>query len=318
MLAPLAAVLLGVLASAATALAAEPAVVAPGRVALFEGGANTVAAMADGRALLAGGSGDSLVVVRLGAGGTPDPTFGAGGTVRLRLPELERIVQLLAQPDGGVVVIAGGRSTGTCFETPVAVVRLTAAGTLDGTFGEHGVATPKIGAYCFPRPAAALAADGSIVIAGSTGVYDRDLKPAVAKLTPAGRLDERFGGDGIVELPSGGLVNTAASTAAIAPGGRIVVIYPDHLAALTAGGVLDPAFHHGAPVSLAGCELVVARPDGSIDALVTAARSKRISRVTSAGVLDRAFGAGGTVRLATHDGDSPLRLFVAADGATTL
>jgi hypothetical protein len=69
----------------------------------------------------------------------------------------------------------------------------------------------------------------------------RHAAPSVAELTPAGRPGERFGGDGVVALPDDGRPNISASSTAIAPGGRIVVSYPDRLAALNGDGALAPA-----------------------------------------------------------------------------
>jgi uncharacterized delta-60 repeat protein len=118
-----------------------------------------------------------------------------------------------------------------------------AAGDLDPFFGGDGVVT------AFPNGAIATAVaidhHDRILVAGYTLRDDPDL--ALARYTPAGRLDRSFDGDGKVVLDLGG--SDYAFDVAIASDGGIVVVgermaAQDRVAVvrLRPNGRLDPAF----------------------------------------------------------------------------
>src|SRR5919108_1478765 len=74
-------------------------------------GARAVAVQADGRIVAAGfaHSNDTILqdfaVVRYAAGGSPDPTFGVGGTVRTDFGgRFDDALAVAVQPDGKIVV----------------------------------------------------------------------------------------------------------------------------------------------------------------------------------------------------------------------
>jgi uncharacterized delta-60 repeat protein len=99
---------------------------------------------------VAQGGGDEPAVVRLTAGGRPDPTFGSDGLVVLPPPRDELGHQLksvtpgglLVQPNGDIVLTLRGVTPVTpTFESPVSVFeRVTSEGALDASFGPNGQA----------------------------------------------------------------------------------------------------------------------------------------------------------------------------------
>ena len=209
-----------------------------------------MAVQPDGKIVVAGFSGGDFAVVRYTANGTPDPTFGTGGIITTDInsgsEDYGRAMAL--QPDGKIVV-AG--SSGDDF----AVVRYTANGALDTSFGTGGIITTDItsGSEDYGR-AMALQPDGKIVVAGfSWSGGDADV--AVVRYTANGALDTSFDGDGIVTTDIGaGTGNDRGYAVAVQPDGKIVVAgrsnasttarQRDHFLVVryTAAGALDPSF----------------------------------------------------------------------------
>jgi len=94
---------------------------------------------------------------RINAGFVPDTSLGAFGTVAFTLPT---VANLIAQPDGGVLV---GGTDGPDFK----VLRYTSNGILDPGFGTNGTATFNV-AGTQPSALAKLVAqpDGRILAIG--------------------------------------------------------------------------------------------------------------------------------------------------------
>ncbi|MFJ5776034.1 calcium-binding protein [Streptomyces sp. NPDC093094] len=189
-----------------------------GRVFTDFGGpdeARDVAVQPDGRIVAAGFAGGEVGVARYNADGSPDTGFGGGdGKVTTDpspgSPEEGGDGRALAlQPDGRIVV--GGEVGTTAFD--FALLRYTADGTLDTSFGGDGIQRTDFGAYDAVE-ALAVQPDGRIVAAGSSN--DRI---ALARYTASGTPDTGFDGDGRVLTPGGG-----ARDVVLQPGdGRIVV-----------------------------------------------------------------------------------------------
>lgn len=101
------------------------------------------------------------VLTRLRPDGSPDPSFGAGGSVVLPGPLAAGAV---AQRADGTVVVAGTRTIGGADRA--VLVRVTRSGALDGTFGAGGEAiAPADGTW---RGLSDVAATGSgeLLVAG--------------------------------------------------------------------------------------------------------------------------------------------------------
>jgi uncharacterized delta-60 repeat protein len=168
--------------------------------------ANDLVVVADGGIVLAGGSAKvsdayDIAFVRLAASGILDPAFGSGGRVVLATPVSSAIARLLRQPDGKFVACGDeGDSV-----RKLRVVRVTASGDRDTTFGSNGVAKPFDGNWSFTSASCALRPDGRIVVAGTGDVStngDGD-GVLVAQLTQSGEADAAFGKDGVAQATFG-------------------------------------------------------------------------------------------------------------------
>ncbi len=192
-----------------------------------------------------------------------------------------------------------------------------AAGALDRSFARNGIAT-----ISFPKntsatgQAVALTAGQLIVVAGDVTAPSGSGQIVVARYTPAGRLDPRFGRGGIVRtsFSSGPTVSGVAVDAK----GRVVVAGANGsgfvVVRYTPAGRLDPGFgsggrvttafpgdqvNGGALVLLAGGGIVVAGgvtpPDGNNQGFALASYSSSGRLVQSFGTRGRVvtgFGAG--------------------------
>jgi uncharacterized delta-60 repeat protein len=133
---------------------------------------------------------DEICVVRLDGRGSPDPSFGDGGFIVVRVAGIGRPVAILARQDGGSIGVF--RDAG---DTPgvTIVVWLTAEGTLDMARGNGGSARQGESGI-FAVTAVALQPDEKILIAGATRVApDTPGVPRIARLDRSGELDCMFG-----------------------------------------------------------------------------------------------------------------------------
>ena len=139
----------------------------------FGEGADSVSSIAtqpNGQIVVSGGSYDfdtgtaAIALARYNSDGSPDTTFGAGGTVILSSPSLRAFDGyydgLLIQPDDRIVQVAYGTS-GTA-----ALIRFNPDGSLDSTFGLGGIADGGPNAAGFVG-GAVLQIDGNVVVAGA-------------------------------------------------------------------------------------------------------------------------------------------------------
>ena len=193
-------------------------------------------------------------VARYNADGTLDTTFGSGGRVATNLGEVtdngltteDQAADVVVQPDGRVVLV------GSAGVHEFALVRYTAAGALDGTFGRGGVVRTDVVTDGFlggtdrafgaaPQP------DGKIIAAGWSG--DDDF--ALVRYTANGALDGGFGAGGKVLTKFSQSGSNRADAVTVLGDGRIVGAgntWPGSaptnfaLARYTAAGVLDPTF----------------------------------------------------------------------------
>jgi uncharacterized delta-60 repeat protein len=191
-----------------------------------------------------------FALVRYNADGSLDATFGQGGQVLTGLTDDEgdysKPHALALQPDGKLLA-AGTSYSADAGRNVFALARFNADGTFDATFGTGGrVLTPVDTAGDAGNDQAtalALAADGSIVLAGGTGTYPANF--AAARYRPDGTLDPTFGSGGTVVTDLGG--DDKAAAVAIQPDGKIVLAghydYDDFaVVRANADGSLDTAF----------------------------------------------------------------------------
>jgi uncharacterized delta-60 repeat protein len=185
-------------------------------------GASGLVQQADGKLVIAGftetaspdSSNRSWILARFNEDGRHDTSFGSGGTVIVEFPfggVTAFPAALMQQPDGKLVITGAGS---TRDGAAVVVVRTTADGALDDTFGVNGMATIDR-TQLHPEAtrvwvgSAALQADDRIVVVGGAGhiVCSDPCDPFedyrfigngfLFRLWPDGALDVGFGTGGI-------------------------------------------------------------------------------------------------------------------------
>jgi uncharacterized delta-60 repeat protein len=168
------------------------------------GRATAVAVQPDGKIIVAGGvTADhggpyvtlGLAVVRLNADGSLDQSFGVAG----KYNELfsgsngNSTAQCIHINDDGSILISGYLSDN--FDAIAAVTRLHADGTLDDTFGEHGVARVDIGKDMYSyQSGMSISADGHILLSASaTSNHGGSPTPIIAEFDANGHRVATFG-----------------------------------------------------------------------------------------------------------------------------
>jgi uncharacterized delta-60 repeat protein len=156
-------------------------------------GASAVALQADGKIIVAGGSGwparnRDFALLRYTVDGSPDPGFGRGGTVLTDFQKDNDSASAIAiQRDGKI--IAGGssvRNRGGWRTTDFGLARYTVDGRLDRGFGQDGIILTGVPPRQGGAAAIALQADGKVVAVGYGG-ESSDF--ALVRYNPDGTLD---------------------------------------------------------------------------------------------------------------------------------
>jgi uncharacterized delta-60 repeat protein len=107
-------------------------------------------------------------LARYNADGTPDSTFGQSGQVVTPLPNSGGGANALAIQADGKVVAAGGIERAGGGQSQFGLLRYNTDGSLDTTFGNHGIVQTANGTGDSTALAVAIQADGRIVAAGRT------------------------------------------------------------------------------------------------------------------------------------------------------
>jgi uncharacterized delta-60 repeat protein len=214
-----------------------------------------------------------VAIVRLLSSGAIDTGFGTNGRIQFGWSNKgdSWAYDIAVQCDGRILVV--GR-----YGTDMAVARLSAGGTLDGTFGTGGKTIISLGKpYAGDtgggghalalQPFGGIQASGCpaeqrILVAGNRPVVSgtgtsRDM--AVARLLPNGTLDSTFGSGGRVFIDIAGSVDYAWGVAVDAFNKIVISGYTNTgsttgtvdfaLARLSSNGVLDSSFGGGGKVT---------------------------------------------------------------------
>jgi uncharacterized delta-60 repeat protein len=252
--------------------------------------------------------------------GDVDATFGVGGWASVAPDdEVSRYANdALLQADGRIVVvghIAAGRR-----DARFAVWRLLTNGSLDPSFGEHGLVLLDLGVQRSEALAVDVTSDGRLVVAGRS-----EDDPIIVRLEADGDLDATFGDAGMAILRLDRITRTTAVE--VAPTGSVLVgghFGPylgerrgGFLARLAEDGTPDPTF------GTDGIELLSARfgdlavdSRGRIMVLEVSGYDDwfAIERRSADGELDPSFGQQGVRRLTGGKVVDAGSLTVDADG----
>jgi uncharacterized delta-60 repeat protein len=264
-----------------------------------------VAVQNDGKIVVAGetnnGSNSAFALVRYTARGTPDTGFGTDGKVIASIGPYNSFAYGLAlQPDGKIV--AAG-----FFEDGVqhfALVRCTASGEMDTSFGTGGRVTTVIGLGSRGH-SVAVQSDGKILVAGYS--LGTGFNFTVARYTANGALDPNFGTGGIVITQVVNNLHSYINCIAVQDDGKIVLagdvgssLSDFAMVRYTAGGALDPGFGTGGIVTTnfngqETCLSLALQSDGKIILGGCNVSGLVMARYTTDGSLDPGFGTGGKV-----------------------
>ena len=224
-----------------------------------------------------------------------DTTFGTGGSVLIPEPgNVAYGAAVAVQPNGQIDLM-----TTEFPKAPLQVTRLQPNGSLDTTFGTHGVATVPVSASGSEAGAGTLLVqpNGDILISSGN---------TLARLTPAGALDTSFaGGKGYETLPGSG----AATSAALQGDGKILVLRGGSVYRFNTNGSLDTSYGVSGIATLSAPNFTIEMSGGiAIDSAGRAVVSLGgagttsdtlgefvLERLTTAGKIDTSFGVNGSV-----------------------
>jgi uncharacterized delta-60 repeat protein len=139
------------------------------------------------------GTNADLQVERFTASGQLDGSFGNGGKISFGQPGVEEdAVAVVVQPDHKVVIVAHARSD-------FMLVRFTASGAVDSTFGQGGATNLAISDGDDVPVDAKAQPDGRIVVVGNASGGTKP-GPIVARYRVDGTLDPTFGSAGVASI----------------------------------------------------------------------------------------------------------------------
>lgn len=185
--------------------------------------ASDVLLQPNGKIVIAGNSVNggvrSALLARFDSAGTLDTTFGVNGVVIPTFgasgPDVfESIVQL----DNGQLLVTGSRDDGS--QNDIILLRYSADGVLDTTFGTNGVVITPIGSNYSLGNGLAVLNGGSIAVAGLTDSGSNN-DVVVIRYLSDGTLDSAFGTGGVMTLDLGN--EDEAQDVAFQADGRIVI-----------------------------------------------------------------------------------------------
>lgn len=284
--------------------------------------ATALALQPDGRILVAGSSDQGttnldFAAIRLLPDGRLDPTFGNAGKAIVDLQgDTDRAWAIALQADGRVV-LGGQASTGvTAGGVDFALVRLTADGQLDATFGQGGrvISTLRAGNGTEIIRALALpVVDGEqrILAVGGEGDF------VAARYRANGALDSGFGAGGKVLAVFNDIIGSANAVTLLPDGRALLAGHIGHRFAaiqLNVQGQLDANFGtagrfvHALVDNWNEAQAVVRQADGKLVIGGWAYSGNGSSgdfaaiRLWPSGVLDTAFGQAGIVITPTASG----------------
>jgi uncharacterized delta-60 repeat protein len=174
--------------------------------------ASALAVQQDDSLVLAGSGSGGPAMLRFAAAGTLDTSFDNAGSVSL--PASVGLAPDLAIDYSGTQ--SGNANWGDIVAAGNAVVRYTAAGVLDTSFGYGGTAQ-SLGTP-FTAAAVAITGDGQVVIAGAlNGAF------AAAKYASNGLVQYAFGLNGQLAMAIGSSTGADATAIAVGPDGTIAL-----------------------------------------------------------------------------------------------
>ena len=191
-----------------------------------------LAIQSDGKIVVAGGAtasngGTEVAIARYNTNGTLDTSFGSGGIVTTSQDSVSGPVFGMALQSDGKIVVAATAGL------DLAVIRYSAGGSLDTTFGTGGIASLRPFNDLFFSPlfgGVAVESNGDILV----------VTQAIAtRLLANGQVDTSFGTGGAAQLAA------TAQGLTFLPNGKFLIstlLAPTAAARYTSNGSLDTSF----------------------------------------------------------------------------
>lgn len=195
-------------------------------------------------------------MIRLNSNGSIDASFAAGTGRICEAPPYETLnaaqgLALIVNNQGDLLIAGAAYHSGSAV-WDMSVLKLSAEGQRDSTFGEDGWAfVPFDEGGNLIDYANAISVDGQerIVIGGSASVGSNETSAAVARLTSSGQIDSSFAQNGKILLdlgPISAYSTFSVARIAIADSGRLLLggraEEGSFLAMLANDGAFDPGF----------------------------------------------------------------------------
>jgi uncharacterized delta-60 repeat protein len=231
-------------------------------------------------------------------------------------------------------IIAFGSAESALRDLDVAVMKYTANGEPDRSFGNEGIVITNV----FGRVAStdgvragAIQKDGKILVSGNTKKYGaQETGLFILRYNPDGSLDTTFGNSGVI-TSFGGVKDKSAHTLIVQANGKIVVGgsincinrftsgYCTLIERYNGDGSLDTEFSHPTDDNTKGVAGLAIQQDGKI--LITGskeidgAEELSVARYTASGLPDKSFGTNGltTVLIGTEIGSQNGGIDIAVD-----
>ena len=255
--------------------------------------------------------------------GTIDPSFATNGvrvdTLGIFIDEINSIA---IQTDDKI--LAGGLSQTSFLASDFSLVRYTADGSRDSSFGINGLVVTPIEQRSIGR-SVVLQDDNKILLGGSSKWYIN-----LARYQPNGDLDTTFGNNGVVITDILGFYSEECRSVAITPSGKILIgvtaahsgVDTEHIILMRylSNGDLDSTFAtNGVAVLGEGQGNSIAlQDDGKI---IIAGRKDwefHAARYTADGVLDNSFGVNGKVSIGIGGSSGANTMKLQSDGKIIL
>src|SRR5581483_3958787 len=248
--------------------------------------------------------------------GSLDPTFGSAGRAVIDIIGTDdEARQVILTHDGALLVCGTSNKQSPQFsDSPVstvaAVVKLSADGKLDPTFGSDGRFVYLNNDDLDDDAEAVLELSDGKILLGSYRDY-----PGVGvllRLSSDGKLDQTFGTGGAKTLDGGGIVELLPTS-----NGKVIVAQEHRLSRLTVGGAVDPKF--GSTIDGSIFHLLALR-GGKFASPGQATNSQgyidyAVFRFNSDGTIDSGFGHDGIATLPPNGNSrGPEALAAQADG----
>lgn len=182
-----------------------------------------------GRAVVAAARDEGpIVLMRYTAQGAPDPGFGSAGSVETPVGKRTAVASLIRDAQGRL--IAAGTS-----DNAAVLLRYSADGVLDASFGDGGIRRTPIGEDL--RVSAALQEGSGHLLVVASG----NKRVQLSRYDADGRADRGFGSNGVVMAELDRIVATRAGLAVDDAGAPVVTVAGD-------GGMFYLRFARAGPV----------------------------------------------------------------------